>query len=39
VACQDPLFVRDEQARTYLPYSLEALRRAGLQPCEGVRHD
>lgn len=39
VACQDPLFVRDEQARTYLPYSLEALRRVGLQPCEGARHD
>ena len=39
VACQDPLFVRDEQARTYVPYSPEALRRAGLQPCESARHD
>lgn len=37
VACQDPLFVRDEQAGTYVPYSLDALWRAGLQPCESAR--
>jgi fatty-acyl-CoA synthase len=31
-AFDDPLFVRDEQGRTYQPYSIEALERAGLPP-------
>jgi len=34
-ACQDPLFIRDEQARSYLPYSPQVLQRAGLQPFAG----
>ncbi|QYX48601.1 long-chain-acyl-CoA synthetase [Pseudomonas tussilaginis] len=37
-ACQDPLFIRDEQARRYQPYSTEALQRAGLQPFAGAHH-
>lgn len=37
-ACQDPLFIRDEQARRYQPYSPEALQRAGLQPFAGAHH-
>lgn len=28
--CSDPLYIRDESARTYVPYSLRALERAGL---------
>ncbi|WP_020653344.1 long-chain-acyl-CoA synthetase [Massilia niastensis] len=31
-AFDDPLFVRDEQGRTYRPYSIEALEQAGLPP-------
>jgi len=38
-ACQDPLFIRDEQARTYQPYCAAALQRAGLQPFAGPHHD
>ncbi|WP_422421535.1 long-chain-acyl-CoA synthetase [Pseudomonas sp. GZD-222] len=38
-ACQDPLFIRDDQARTYQPYSAAALQRAGLQPFAGTQHD
>ena len=30
--CTDPLFIRDEAARSYVPYSPEALARAGLAP-------
>lgn len=30
--CHDPLFIRDEAARSYVPYSPEALTRAGLAP-------
>ncbi|MEG0965860.1 MAG: long-chain-acyl-CoA synthetase [Pseudomonas sp.] len=37
-ACQDPLFIRDDQARTYQPYSAAALQRAGLQPFAGAQH-
>ncbi|MNM10021.1 Long-chain-fatty-acid--CoA ligase FadD17 [compost metagenome] len=37
-ACQDPLFIRDEQARRYQPYSPEALQRADLQPFAGAHH-
>ncbi|MNG27085.1 long-chain-acyl-CoA synthetase [compost metagenome] len=37
--CSDPLFIRDEQARTYVPYSLEALMRAGLTPFAVADHD
>lgn len=37
-ACQDPLFIRDDQARTYQPYSAAALQRAGLQPFAGTHH-
>ncbi|MCW2272078.1 long-chain-acyl-CoA synthetase [Pseudomonas sp. JUb96] len=37
-ACKDPLFIRDEQARTYLPYSAEVLQRAGLAPFAGAHH-
>ena len=28
--CNDPLYIRDESAGTYVPYSLHALERAGL---------
>ena len=31
-AFADPLYVRDEEARTYAPHSVEALARAGLPP-------
>ncbi|MNL33989.1 long-chain-acyl-CoA synthetase [compost metagenome] len=36
--CNDPLFIRDEQARTYVPYSAEALTRAGLTPFAVADH-
>ncbi|ANJ55772.1 long-chain-acyl-CoA synthetase [Pseudomonas silesiensis] len=36
--CSDPLFIRDEQARTYVPYSVEALTRAGLTPFAVADH-
>ncbi|MCX2900558.1 long-chain-acyl-CoA synthetase [Pseudomonas mandelii] len=32
--CSDPLFIRDEQAGTYLPYSAQVLARVGLAPFE-----
>lgn len=35
----DPLFVRDESTRTYQPYSLQVLARAGLLPFAGQHHD
>jgi fatty-acyl-CoA synthase len=38
VRCGDPLFIRDEQARTYVPYSVEALARAGLTPFAVADH-
>lgn len=31
-ACRDPLFIRDEAARTYRPYSAQALAHAGFAP-------
>ena len=31
-AFDDPLYVRDEAGATYVPYSAEALARAGLPP-------
>ncbi|RJG19002.1 long-chain-acyl-CoA synthetase [Massilia cavernae] len=34
-AFDDPLFVRDEQGRTYQPYSAAALEQAGLPPFKG----
>ena len=34
----DPLFVRDDSAGTYQPYSLDALARAGLPPFVGNGH-
>ena len=36
--CGDPLFIRDEQARTYVPYSQAALERAGLAPFAVADH-
>ncbi|CAI8711053.1 long-chain-acyl-CoA synthetase [Pseudomonas sp. IT-P218] len=36
--CSDPLFIRDEQARSYVPYSPEALARAGLTPFAVADH-
>lgn len=30
--CSDPLFIRDEQAGTYVPYSTQVLARVGLTP-------
>ncbi|MHC8318704.1 long-chain-acyl-CoA synthetase [Pseudomonas sp. LB3P31] len=30
--CNDPLFIRDEQAGTYVPYSAQVLTRVGLAP-------
>lgn len=30
--CSDPLFIRDEQAGTYVPYSAQVLTRVGLAP-------
>jgi fatty-acyl-CoA synthase len=36
--CSDPLFIRDDQARTYVPYSVEALTRAGLTPFSVANH-
>jgi fatty-acyl-CoA synthase len=30
--CGDPLFIRDEQAGTYVPYSAQVLARVGLSP-------
>ena len=38
-ACGDPLFIRDEQARSYVPYSPEALARGGLAPFAVTSHD
>jgi len=38
-SCSDPLFIRDDQARTYVPYSLEALTRLGLAPFAVASHD
>ena len=35
----DPLFVRDESTRTYQPYSLQVLARAGLLPFAGSSHE
>ena len=35
-ACGDPLFIRDEAARTYRPYSVQALADAGLAPFGGA---
>lgn len=35
----DPLFVRDESTRTYQPYSLQVLARAGLAPFVGSNHE
>ena len=35
----DPLFVRDESTRTYQPYSLQVLARAGLPPFVGSSHE
>ncbi|MES2870485.1 MAG: long-chain-acyl-CoA synthetase [Pseudomonadota bacterium] len=35
----DPLFVRDESNRTYQPYSLPVLARAGLPPFVGNSHE
>ena len=35
----DPLFVRDESTRTYQPYSLQVLARAGLPPFTGSGHE
>lgn len=35
----DPLFVRDESTRTYQPYSLHVLARAGLAPFAGSGHE
>ena len=35
----DPLFVRDDSAGTYQPYSLQALARAGLLPFAGSSHE
>ena len=35
-ACGDPLFIRDETARTYRPYSAQALADAGLAPFGGA---
>lgn len=35
-ACGDPLFIRDEAARTYRPYSAQALADAGLAPFGGA---
>ncbi len=35
----DPLFVRDESTRTYQPYSLQVLARAGLAPFAGHSHE
>ena len=35
----DPLFVRDENTRTYQPYSLHVLARAGLLPFAGSSHE
>ena len=32
--CSDPLFIRDEQAGTYVPYSAQVLARVGLAPFE-----
>lgn len=32
IRCSDPLFIRDEQAGTYVPYSAEGLTRVGLTP-------
>ena len=37
--CSDPLFIRDEHARTYVPYSVEALARAGLTLFAVAHHD
>lgn len=37
--CSDPLFIRDEQSRSYVPYSAEALTRAGLTPFAVASHD
>ncbi|UTW12308.1 long-chain-acyl-CoA synthetase [Marinobacterium rhizophilum] len=34
VNCPDPLYVRDDRAATYKPYSAEALAEAGLPPFE-----
>ena len=35
----DPLFVRDESTRTYQPYSLQVLARAGLPPFVSPGHE
>ncbi|MDD2058930.1 long-chain-acyl-CoA synthetase [Pseudomonas sp. GD03860] len=37
-ACKDPLFIRDEQSRSYQPYSAQVLQRAGLLPFAGAHH-
>lgn len=37
--CSDPLFIRDEHARSYVPYSPQALTRAGLTPFAVASHD
>ncbi len=38
-ACQDPLYLRDEQAGTYRPYSAELLQRLELAPFVVAGHD
>ena len=37
--CSDPLFIRDEHTRSYVPYSPQALTRAGLAPFAVASHD
>jgi fatty-acyl-CoA synthase len=39
IRCSDPLFIRDEQARSYVPYSPQALMRSGLAPFAVASHD
>lgn len=38
-ACTDPLYLRDEQAGTYRPYSAQLLQRLELAPFVVARHD
>ncbi|MNM36882.1 Long-chain-fatty-acid--CoA ligase FadD17 [compost metagenome] len=38
-ACADPLFIRDENSRSYQPYSVEALAQQGLPVFIGGQHD
>ncbi|WP_410480582.1 long-chain-acyl-CoA synthetase [Pseudomonas plecoglossicida] len=37
-ACADPLFIRDENSRSYQPYSVEMLAQAGLPAFIGGQH-